>query len=115
MLRKLLGSIESHRDGLRIETIVVDNASADGSAELAAAEFPSAILQRNTENVGFARGNNQAARSATAPLLLLLNNDTVVRAGALQTLIQFMNGHPDIAAAGPKLIGADGKPQRSGR
>jgi GT2 family glycosyltransferase len=115
ILRNLLASIERARGNLRVQTIVVDNASADGSADLVAAEFPWAILQRNTQNVGFARGNNQAARAATAPLLLLLNNDTVVRAGALQRLAEFMNGHPDVVAVGPKLIGADGKPQRSGR
>jgi N-acetylglucosaminyl-diphospho-decaprenol L-rhamnosyltransferase len=115
ILRNLLASIDSARGDSRVQTIVVDNASADGSADLVATEFPWAILQRNTQNVGFARGNNQAARAATAPLLLLLNNDTVVRAGALQMLTEFMNGHPDVVAVGPKLIGADGKPQRSGR
>ncbi|MGD0462735.1 MAG: glycosyltransferase family 2 protein [Tepidisphaeraceae bacterium] len=115
ILRNLLASIESTRDSLLVQTIVVDNASADGSADLVAAEFPWVILQRNPQNVGFARGNNQAARSAAAPLLLLLNNDTVVRAGALQKLVQYMNEHPNVVAAGPRLIGADGKPQRSGR
>ncbi len=115
ILRNLLASIEATRGTLRVQTIVVDNASADGSADLVAAKFPSVVLLRNTQNVGFARGNNQAARSATAPLILLLNNDTVVRAGALRSLVEFMNAHPDTVAAGPKLIGADGKPQRSGR
>jgi hypothetical protein len=115
ILRNLLASIEKTRGDLLVQTVVVDNASADGSGDLVATEFPWALLERNTQNVGFARGNNQAARSATAPLLLLLNNDTVVRAGALQMLAEFMNGHPDVVAVGPKLIGADGKPQRSGR
>ncbi len=115
ILRNLLASIERARGDLLVQTIVVDNASADGSAELAAAEFPGVILHRNGQNLGFARGNNQAARSAAAPLLLLLNNDTIVRAGALQKLVQFMNENPDVVAAGPRLIGADGKPQRSGR
>jgi len=115
MLRNLLASIDSTRGGLAVQTIVVDNASVDGSADMVAGEFPDVILQRNSENVGFARGNNQAARAATAPLLLLLNNDTVVRPGALQTLVRFMDEHPDVVAAGPKLIGGDGKAQRSGR
>jgi GT2 family glycosyltransferase len=44
-----------------------------------------------------------------------LNNDTVVRAEALRKLVEFLNAHSDAVAAGPKLIGADGKPQRSGR
>ncbi|MGD0540738.1 MAG: glycosyltransferase family 2 protein [Tepidisphaeraceae bacterium] len=115
ILRNLLASIERTQGDLLVQTIVVDNASADGSADLVAAEFPWVILHRNAQNLGFARGNNQAARSAAAPLLLLLNNDTVVRTGALQKLAQFMNEKPDVVAAGPRLIGADGKPQRSGR
>jgi len=115
MLRNFLASVDASRGDLAVQTIVVDNGSADGSAEMVAGEFPNVILQRNADNVGFARGNNQAAREATAPLLLLLNNDTVVRAGAMQTLVRFMDEHPDIAAAGPKLVGGDGKPQRSGR
>lgn len=115
MLRNVLASIERSRGDLVVQTIVVDNASADASADMVATEFPSVILQRNTENVGFARGNNQAARAAQAPLLLLLNNDTLVRPGALQILMRFMDDHPDTVAAGPKLIDADGKPQRSGR
>jgi len=114
MLRKLLASIETTRGELAVETIVVDNASADGSAN-AVGEFPGVILLRNTENAGFARGNNQAARMAAGPLILLLNNDTLVRPNAMQTLRRFMNEHSESAAAGPKLIGADGQPQRSGR
>jgi N-acetylglucosaminyl-diphospho-decaprenol L-rhamnosyltransferase len=115
MLRKLLASIDASRGDLVVQTIVVDNSSADGSAEMVGEEFPNVVLRRNADNIGFARGNNQAARDAGAPLLLLLNNDTVLRAGAMQTLVRFMDEHPDVAAAGPKLVGGDGKPQRSGR
>ncbi len=115
MLRNLLASIDGARGDLAVQTIIVDNGSVDGSTEMVAGEFPNVILQRNTDNVGFARGNNQAAREAEAPLLLLLNNDTLVRVGALQTLVRFMDEHPDVGAAGPKLVGGDGKPQRSGR
>jgi hypothetical protein len=114
MLRNLLASIESTRGDLAVQTIVVDNASADASANVVET-FPGVILLRNTENAGFARGNNQAAKSAAGPLFLLLNNDAVVRPNAVQTLRRFMNEHPESVAAGPKLIGADGKPQRSGR
>ena len=68
-----------------------------------------------THKTSDSRGNNQAARAANASLLLLLNNDTLVRRGALQELVQFMQSHSEVVAAGPRLIGADGKPQRSGR
>jgi GT2 family glycosyltransferase len=115
MLRNLLRSTESKHGDLRVETIVIDNASTDGSAEMVADEFPLAYVERKLKNAGFARGNNQAARASRAPLLLLLNNDTIVRPGALQALVRFMADNPQVVAAGPKLIGADGKAQRSGR
>jgi hypothetical protein len=115
LLRKLLTSIQATRGNLRVQTIVVDNASTDGSQDLIALEFPEVFLLRNSENAGFARGNNQAAAAAQAPLLMLLNNDTVVRPGALQKLLDVLREHPEIVAAGPKLIGGDGRPQRSGR
>jgi N-acetylglucosaminyl-diphospho-decaprenol L-rhamnosyltransferase len=113
MLRNLLASIEKCGSG--IQTIVIDNASGDGSADVIPSQFSNVVLQRNTENAGFARGTNQAAKLATAPLLLLLNNDTIVRPGAIETLAKFMDEHSEVVAVGPKLIGADGKPQRSGR
>lgn len=114
MLRNLLASIEATHGSLGVQTVVVDNASTDGSAEIPA-KFADVTLVRNTENVGFARGNNQAARLARGEFVFLLNNDTVLRPDAMQQLIGFMREHPEIAAAGPKLIGADGNPQRSGR
>jgi hypothetical protein len=82
MLRKPLASIETTRGDLTVQTIVVDNASADGSADVVG-EFPGVILLRNRENAGFARGNNQAARMAAGSLILLLNNDTVLRPNAM--------------------------------
>jgi hypothetical protein len=115
MLRDLLQSIEQTRGNLIVQTIVVDNASTDGSPDMIAEQFPDVILHRNEQNAGFSKGNNQAAALATAPLLLLLNNDTILRDGALQTMVDFINHRPDVVAVGPKLIGVDGKPQSSAR
>lgn len=115
MLRNLLASIAATCDGLNCEVIVADNASADGSADMIASEFPEVKLIRNSQNFGFARGNNQAAAVATGRMLLFLNNDTVVLPGALRALAGFLDEHPDVAAVGPRLIGSDGKPQWTGR
>jgi N-acetylglucosaminyl-diphospho-decaprenol L-rhamnosyltransferase len=115
LLRRLLTSIEQTHQGLSIEIIVVDNASADGSAEMILREFPNVCLVRNTKNLGFARANNQAAQLARAPILLLLNNDTLVHPGALSTLVHYLEDHPQVVAVGPKLIGGDGRPLRSSR
>ncbi len=61
LLRGCLRSLRSRRQGLRVEVVVVDNASTDGAAEMVEREFPRVKLIRNPTNAGFARGNNQAA------------------------------------------------------
>jgi len=115
MLRDLLRSIDANHDGVAVQTIVSDNASTDGSADMVAKEFPHVTLVRNASNLGFARGNNAGAAAATGKHLLFMNNDMIVRPGALAKLLAFIEAHPEVAAVGPKLIGGDGKPQRAGR
>jgi GT2 family glycosyltransferase len=75
LLRSCLESLHDHPQGVRLETIVVDNGSGDGSAEMVARRFPEVILSRNADNRGFARANNQAARLARGHYLFFLNND----------------------------------------
>jgi GT2 family glycosyltransferase len=97
------------------ETIVVDNASSDGSAEMLRLEFPQVHVIANSENVGFTRANNQALAIAQGRYLFLLNPDTELRPGALRGLIDFMEGHPRAGMVGPRLFYGDGTPQSSRR
>ena len=60
-LRGCLESLLDDPQGVAVEVIVADNASADGAAEMIAQEFPEVVLIRNEKNVGFARASNQAA------------------------------------------------------
>lgn len=90
------------------ELIVLDNASADGSAEAVAAEFPEARLIASPENLGFAEGNNVAARVARGEYLLLLNPDTVVLRGALDKLLAFARAEPRAGIWGGRTLFADG-------
>lgn len=115
VLRNCLASVVADQEDVRFETIVVDNASSDGSAEIVPAEFPQVTLIRNADNRGFAAANNQAAARATGRYLLFLNNDTIVPPGAIGRLARYLDEHSEAAAVGPKLIGANGQPQRSGR
>ena len=110
LLRNCLKSVVAET-GLALEIIVVDNASTDGSADLVAHEFPRARLIRNSENVGFARANNQGLRASSGRYALLLNSDTVVRPGALASLVKFMETHPAVGACSPRLVRPDGTPQ----
>jgi len=115
MLLDLLRSIADHSDGVIVQTIVSDNASTDGSPDMVASEFPGVTLIRNGRNLGFARGNNVGAAAATGRYVLFLNNDMIVRPGALARLVATIDAHSEISAVGPKLIGGDGKPQRNAR
>jgi GT2 family glycosyltransferase len=100
--------------------LVVDNASADGSAALVAAEFPAVELLALPENQGFAAGNIAALRkligsSDGARYVLLLNPDTEVAPDALAILIGYMEQHPEVVVAGPQLRYGDGTLQSSRR
>ena len=114
-LRRCLESIRVSRGEFSHETIVVDNASTDGSPEMVEQEFPEVILFRNPTNRGFAIANNQSAGQARGSYLFFLNNDTIVGPDSLAKLLEFMKAHPEVGMAGPRLIGKDGKPQRSMR
>jgi GT2 family glycosyltransferase len=81
------------------EVIVVDNNSADDSANFIEANFPSVRLIRNSENSGFAKGNNIAARHASGDYFLLLNNDTTMQTDVAPA-IEFLRQHRDIGALG---------------
>lgn len=100
---------------LSVEVIVVDNASPDGSAELVRSEFPEVRLIANSENLGYAKGNNQAIQASSGRYILLLNPDTEVPPGALERLVAYLDAHPDTGAVGVRLLNPDGSTQRSCR
>jgi N-acetylglucosaminyl-diphospho-decaprenol L-rhamnosyltransferase len=114
-LRRCLQSLPGGAPRTPLEVFVVDNASTDGSAEMVAAEFPDVHLLRNSENRGFAHANNVALRECTGDYILLLNPDTLVHGGALDTLVADMESHPDAGIGGAKLLNPDGSLQYSCR
>ena len=104
------------------EVWVVDNASADGSADMVASEFPWAHLLRSAENLGFARGNNAALRQigfdaalpppAPPPLpasLLLPTPHTAAPPPPLSAMVQFLADHPHAGGCGAQLAYGDGR------
>ena len=92
--------------------IVVDNASTDGSVEMLRRDWPQVDLVGLGENVGFGAANNVGIRRATAPLVLLLNADTVVPAGAIEALAARLDATGAVAA-GPRLVDRAGRPELS--
>jgi N-acetylglucosaminyl-diphospho-decaprenol L-rhamnosyltransferase len=115
LLKACLRSLTCKLQGLRLQVIVVDNASTDGAAEMVARAFPRVILARNADNAGFARANNQAASLARGRYLFFLNNDTVVPPGALRRLVEYARLHPELGLLGPSLRDPQGRAQISCR
>jgi GT2 family glycosyltransferase len=115
LLRACLASCDVGAADLGVETIVVDNASADGAADLVASEFPHVRLIRNAANVGFARANNQAAAVARGRYLFFLNNDTVAPPDSLRKLVAYAEAHPEVGMIGPRLVDGAGRYQASYR
>jgi GT2 family glycosyltransferase len=114
LLRKCLASVYEN-GGVSYEVCVVDNASDDGSADMAADEFRAARLIRNAHNAGFSRATNQGLRtfgfegSRPSPrYALLLNPDTALPPAALSAMVRLLDQNPQAGAAGPKLVRADG-------
>ena len=102
-----------HRPSSAVETIVVDNGSTDGTVEIIRSEFPSVRLFSGHGNLMFAGGNNYGFKQATAPLIFMLNPDTVVHPGALSELVEFADAHPEAGMIAPRVINPDGSLQHN--
>jgi N-acetylglucosaminyl-diphospho-decaprenol L-rhamnosyltransferase len=111
MLSACVHSLEAA--GGPAEIIVVDNASSDGSARMVHEHFPHAHLVENSQNLGFSRASNQGIDLASGRYVCLLNSDTQVCPGALETLVAFMDAHPLAGCCGPRLRNSDGSLQPS--
>jgi len=106
-LRQCLKSIYTHPPNYSFEIIVVDNASKDGSVEMVQNEYPQVRLIANPENVGFAHGNNIGFENALGEFIFILNPDTIVLPGALDTLIAFLRENPSAGFIGPWIRDPD--------
>jgi len=98
---------------LSIETILVDNGSSDGTADLVRVRFPGIEVIALPGNLGFAAGNNVGLRRARGRFALLLNSDTQVDRHALEYSVSFLQANPDVGAAGIQLVHPDGRLQNS--
>lgn len=115
LIGALLDRLTLDMESMSAEVIIVDNASQDGTAELVKLQYPWVTLVASKENLGFAAGNNLAAKSAVGRYLLLLNPDAVPDAGALKQALDMLDQHADVGLAGGELRGIDGQRQPSAR
>jgi GT2 family glycosyltransferase len=113
-IRRCLEAIEAGSRGIPLNTIVIDNNSTDRSAEIAA-QFPWVRVVRRTSNQGFASAVNLGLSLADSDYTLLLNPDTVVTEGSIQSMMDYMETHQDVACVAPQLLHFDGTVQPSCR
>ena len=114
-LASALQSIADEMGSRGWEAVVVDNASIDGSSDLASVFAPHARVVRNAVNVGFGRGINQGVAASTAPFILIMNPDCRLEHGALATMRAELEGRQRCAIVGPRVLDPDGSEQGSAR
>ncbi len=107
ILRDCLRTVYEQTKEVEFEVIVVDNASADGSADMVRTAFPRALLLANSTNRGFAAANNQGLEVAKGRYVLLLNSDTLVLDGAIDKMVRFAEAHPEAAATACQVLNPD--------
>ena len=107
-LENCLHSIATAPPAIRHDIVVVDNASTDGSADAVRSGWPAVQVIARPTNDGFAAANNAGIRATRGDLVLLLNSDTIVPAGAIDTLVARLRAHPAAAVAGPRLVNGEG-------
>jgi GT2 family glycosyltransferase len=121
LLRRCVAGIVAAAPAVACEILVIDNASSDESlAQLRGDAAASALIRdgrlrifENAENRGFGAASNQAFSLSRSPFVLLLNPDTIVTSGAIDSLIGVLRSDPRIAMCGPRLVNADGSLQIS--
>ncbi len=113
LLAQCLNSVYETGSRFAFDVIVVDNGSTDGSVSMVEERFPSVRLIKNQRNQGFARANNQGLEISRSRYFMLLNSDTIVLPGVIDTLIEIADQNPGVGMLGPKLLNMDGSLQES--
>jgi N-acetylglucosaminyl-diphospho-decaprenol L-rhamnosyltransferase len=115
LLDRMFSALGAARSNLTIQTIVIDNASSDGSSAKVRQSYPDVELIENRHNVGFGRANNQALPRIRGRYALLLNTDSFVAPETLRQTITYMDEHHRCGVLGVKLVAEDGTLQPSCR
>jgi hypothetical protein len=115
LLRECLETLDRETTGIAHETIVIDNASRDGSADMVAKEFPQVRLLCSETNLGFGPANNRGFKVALGRYVVLLNSDAFPQPGAIRRSLEHMEAQPEVGIGGGRLVSRDGSWQPSAR
>lgn len=110
---RCLKSLQDASKAVRLEVLVVEDASGDPSA-LQLRDVRGIRLIWNEQNLGFLRSCNKAAAEASGEFIYLLNNDTILLPGALEALLETARARPSVGIVGSKLVYPDGSLQEAG-
>lgn len=113
-LQTCLNFVYENLNGFHINVHVVDNGSRD-HVHLVKRAFPEIVLTIHHDNLGFAKAANNIIKKTSAPYIVLLNPDTILFDGFFESIISYIQKHPDVAVVGPKIIDPDGRIQGSAR
>lgn len=113
-LLKSLASIHDALNGIPVKLFIEDNASKDG-IERIKKKYSHATVSYNRRNMGFAQAVNQAVKKSSAPFILLLNPDAIVRNGFFDALVGYMKKNPDVGISAPRILNPDQSVQGSAR
>jgi N-acetylglucosaminyl-diphospho-decaprenol L-rhamnosyltransferase len=108
-------SLLASRPTRRVEITVIDNGSTDGTLEFLRQRAPEVQVVPMGTNAGFSKANNVGMSRALGRHILILNPDTIVEPGALDTLADWLDSHDTAGVAAPQLRNADGSDQRTAR
>ena len=106
-----LKSIYKHTRGIQMEVYLYDNCSQDKTVELVLERYPQVWLIRGRRNRGFGYGHNRILKKVDSNYHVILNPDILFRSNAIHQMAAFMEDHPDVVMAQPKLLNPDGSEQ----
>lgn len=114
-LLDVIGSLLETTGSSRLEVIVVDNASRDGSQEALLSRFPEVRLIQNDDNLGFAKANNIGFAAARGRALCLVNTDVIALDGVVDRLWRYLQDNPAVGMVGPRTMHRDGRTRQNCR
>lgn len=113
LTRECVKNLKGHATRATLEIIVVDNSNDAGLAETLHTRYPDVQYIPLRANVGFARGNNVGIARARGRYVAVVNYDITPLPRALDELLSYMDAHPDVGIAAPRLFNPDGSIQQS--